>query len=403
MDGVLDGVDVAVKDNMCVRGVEMTCGSHAFEGFVPGDHAEVVHRLLDAGATVVGKTNMDELAFGPTSETSAFGPTANPVAPDHVSGGSSSGSAAAVAAGQVDLALGSDTGGSVRIPASYCGIVGIKPTYGLVPDYGVVEMSYSMDHVGTLARTVETAALGLDIVADSVPDSGESSFGSNLGVDPANLTVGIEERFFQRYVSEAVEASVRDAIEELADAGAEVRAVDVPALDYSREAWWGIAPTEFAAMYATNGARLWRTERVEPSLAAAIARIRHASSRDLGTNVKEMLLLGQHLLETHNAHHYTHARNLRATLAHQFDAALANVDVIATPSTPTTALEIGGFDRGTTPPVNWDTHPTNLTGHPSVSVPCGDTNGLPIGLQFIGEHYNESTVLDAAYTYEQLD
>lgn len=397
----LDDFDVAVKDNMCVRGVEMTCGSRAFEGFVPGDHAEVVHRLLDAGATIVGKTNMDELAFGPTSETSAFGPTANPANTDHVAGGSSSGSAAAVAAGEVDLALGSDTGGSVRIPASYCGIVGIKPTYGLTPFYGVAELAYSMDHIGPLAHDVETAAHGLDVVADPIPGAARASFAADIGLDVDELTIGIEDRYFEAYVSDSVERTVRDAIDTLADGGAEVRSVDIPTLDYSREAWWGIAPAEFAAAYATNATGLWRTGRVEPSLATATARVRRASSRYLGANIKEMLALGHHLNVTHDGYHYVRARNLRARLKREFDAVLDDVDILAAPSTPTTALEIGGFDRGTTPPVNWNTHPTNLTGHPSVSLPCGDVDRLPVGLQFIGAWHDDATVVDAAYSFER--
>lgn len=399
--GRLDGFEIAVKDNMCIRGVEMTCGSQAFEGYVPGGHAEVVQRLLDAGGTIVGKTNMDELAFGPTSETSAFGPTKNPADTAHVTGGSSSGSAAAVAAGDVDLALGSDTGGSVRIPASYCGIVGIKPTYGLVPFHGVAELAYSMDHVGPLARDVETAASGLDIIADPLPGETESSFSERLGVDPETLTIGVEERYFAEHVSDDVAETVQAAIDKLSDLGADVTEVDIPTLDYSRQAWWGIAPAEFAAAYMTNGTGLWRTGQVERSLAATTARVRQASSRALGSNVKEMLTLGQHINETHDGYHYVRGRNLRAQLRAEHDAALSDVDVIATPSTPTTALEIGGFERGVTPPVNWDTHPTNLTGHPSVSIPCGEVDGLPVGLQFIGAWHDDATVIDAAYAYEQ--
>uniref|UniRef100_UPI0026296B16 amidase n=1 Tax=Haloplanus sp. TaxID=1961696 RepID=UPI0026296B16 len=312
------------------------------------------------------------------------------------------GSAAAVAAGEVDLALGTDTGGSVRMPASYCGIVGVKPSFGLVPTYGVAELSYSMDHVGTLARDVETAARGLDAVADTGPDGDRSSFTDDLGTDPETLRIGIEPRFFERYVSDDVERSVRDAVDELRDAGAEVSPVEIPTLDYSRTAWWGIAPIEFATMFATNGAGIWRGESVEPSLAAAIARLRGSSSRDLGTNVKEMLLLGTHLLQTHDGYHYVRGQNLRGRLDREFDAALADVDVLATPTTPMTALEIDGFERGTTPPVNWDTHPTNLTGHPSVSVPCGESDGLPIGLQVVGRHSADATVLDAAATFERI-
>lgn len=391
--GPLDGLTVAVKDNVAVRGVELTCGSRAFEGVVPDAHAEVVERLLAAGGRILGKTNMDELAFGPTSETSAYGPTTNPAAADRVAGGSSSGSAAAVAAGDVDLAIGSDTGGSVRIPASYCGIVGIKPTYGLVPRRGFLALAYSMDHVGTLARDVRTAALGLEAIADA-------SYVDDLGRDLDGVRVGVPTEFFEEYVTDEVEAAVRAAVDALADAGADVRECELPALAASRPAWWGIAPTEFAATFATNGIGLWRRGRVDPALAASAARVRRGSSRDFGPNVKAMLALGAHLLETHDGAHYVRAADLRAALTERVDALLSEVDVLAAPATPTTALEVGEFERGVTPPVNWNTHPTNLTGHPSVSVPC-DTDGLPVGLQLIGARHEDGTVLDVAHEYER--
>jgi amidase/aspartyl-tRNA(Asn)/glutamyl-tRNA(Gln) amidotransferase subunit A len=398
-DGPLSGVAVGVKDNMAVRGVELTCGSRAFEGVVPDRHAAVVDGLLAAGAEVAGKTNLDELAFGPTSETSAFGPVANPRDPDHVTGGSSAGSAAAVAAGEVDLALGSDTGGSIRIPASYCGIVGHKPTYGLVPLDGVVPLAYSMDHVGPLATDVETAARGLDAVADPAPGH-ETDYAADLGTDLSTLTVGVVERLFAEHVEAGVERTVRDAIGELADAGATVREVEIDGLERSREAWWGIAPAEFAATYATNAIGLWRRVDADPTLSAAMARVRRGSSRALGTTAKEMLALGGHLLETHDGHHYARAQRLRASLTAAFDAAFETVDLIASPATPTTALELGGFERGVSAPVNWDTHPTDLTGHPSISLPCGEADGLPVGLQLIGPRWDDGTVLDAAHEFE---
>jgi amidase/aspartyl-tRNA(Asn)/glutamyl-tRNA(Gln) amidotransferase subunit A len=397
----LNGLDIGIKDNTCVRGVEMTCGSRAFEGFVPQSHATVVERMLDAGGKIVGKTNMDELAFGPTSETSAFGPTQNPADTDHVAGGSSSGSACAVAAGDVDLAIGTDTGGSVRIPASYCGIVGMKPTYGRVPLSGVVDLSVSMDHVGVFGRSVETAARGMDVIMDPLPSESKMALSEDLGTDPESLVVGVPERYFETHVSEDVERVVRDAFDRLRDLGADVREVSIPQLDFSREAWWGIAPVEFAGWWFTNGIKLGGSEPVEQSLAAAISRVRHTSSRVLGTNVKEMLTLGYHLMTTQNGHHYVHGRNLRDELRSAFDDVLNDVDVLAAPSTPTTALKLDGFERGETPPVNWDTHPTNLTGHPSISIPCGESNGLPVGLQFIGSWYEDGTVMDVAQAYEQ--
>ncbi|MFB6362414.1 MAG: amidase, partial [Halobacteriales archaeon] len=238
-DGPLADADVAIKDNTCVAGAPLTNGSRAFEGFVPDGHAAVVDRLLAAGATLVGKTNMDELAFGPTSETSAFGAVENPRVPDHVAGGSSSGSAAAVAAGEVDLALGTDTGGSIRIPASYCGIVGLKPTYGRVPLHGVTPMAGSLDHVGPLAPDVRTAAAGYAAMAGR-PDPAEEL---TAGLD--GVTIGIADRCFADPVADDVEALVRSAVDSMAEAGAELVSVELPALEYSQPAWWGIAPPEF--------------------------------------------------------------------------------------------------------------------------------------------------------------
>lgn len=402
-DGPLSGLSVAVKDNICVRGVELTCGSRAFEGVVPDEHAPVVERLLDAGASVAGKTNMDELAFGPTSETSAFGPTENPVAENHVTGGSSSGSAAAVAAGDVELALGTDTGASVRVPASYCGIVGMKPTYGRVPLRGVVPLAYSMDHIGTLARDVKTATQGLAAIADTDADDEPAVDTNALSIDPESLSIGLPPGFFEKYTSDAVEATVHEAIDELAAAGADVREVSIPALEYSRQAWWGLAPSEFAAEFAANAAGLWRLGRATPSLVAEMGRVRHASSDTLGSNIKEMLALGAYLNVEQNGYYYARARNLRAALVEEFDEVLSEVDLLAAPSTPTTALEMGEFERGVTPPVNWVTHPTNLTGHPSVTLSCGEVDGLPVGLQFMGSMGADQTVLDAAHAYEQLD
>lgn len=397
-NGPLSGLTVAIKDNTAVKGVPLTCGSTAFEDVVPGTNAAVVDAILDSGARIVGKTNMDELAFGPTSETSAFGPTENPEAAGHVAGGSSAGSAAAVAAGEVDIALGSDTGGSIRIPASYCGVVGIKPTFGRVPTHGVVPMAPSMDHVGPLAESVELAARALDVFSPGTTEGG--SFASTIDPDPTGLTIGVAEPFFDDYVSEGVESAVRSSLRALGDRGATVRTVSISTLDRSRETWWGIAPTEFAGIYLTDGCGLFDRIATEPTIAAAIRRVRRASSHEFGRNVKAMFALGTCLLETHGGAHYVRAKRLRDELQSAIDAALAEVDVLAAPTTPTTALEIGGFERGETPPVNWDTHPTNLTGHPSVSVPCGAVDGLPVGLQFIAEWNDEQAAIDTAAAVE---
>lgn len=397
-DGPLSGHTVAVKDNTAVRGVPLTCGSTAFEDVVPGANAAVVENILDGGGRIVGKTNMDELAFGPTSETSAYGPTENPVATGHVAGGSSSGSAAAVAAGEVDVAVGSDTGGSIRIPASYCGVVGIKPTFGRVPTHGVVPMAPSMDHVGPLAGSVELAARALDVFCTGT--TGDGSYAGNIETDPTGFTIGVAEPFFDEYLSDGVESTVRSCLGMLEDRGATLQSVPIPTLDRSREAWWGIAPVEFAGFYLTDGCGLFDRSSTMPTIAAAIKRVRRASSNEFGKNVKAMLALGMYLLEANGGAHYVRAKRLRGTLQAGFDSALSDVDVLAAPTTPTTALEIGGFERGVTPPVNWNTHPTNLTGHPSVSVPCGTVDDLPVGIQFVADWHDEQAAIDAAAAVE---
>lgn len=398
--GRLDGIKIGIKDNTCVAGVELTAGSHAFEGLVPKEHAKVVDRFLESGGRILGKTNMDELAFGPTSETSAFGETTNPLNSEHVAGGSSSGSAAAVANGDVDIALGTDTGGSVRIPASYCGVVGIKPTYGTVPTDGIIELSRSMDHPGILSRDVQSAAKGLAAIAGKSDQQNEIK-STDLDVDLTSLSIGVVDEFFAKHVDEAVEQRVSDVIEELSQIGANIVHLSVPELAYSRETWWGIAPTEFAAWYFSDSVGLWRTDSSVRTLATILSAIGHTRSRKLGQNIKEMLLLGWLLLRTHDGYHYTKAQENRAALRRALSQALSSVDVILSPGTPTTALELGGFERGVTPPVNWNTHPTNLTGHPSIVIPGYEVNGLPTGVQMIAPMYEDNHLLQVAHAVEE--
>ena len=272
--------------------------------------------------------------------------------------------------------------------------MGLKPTHGLVPLHGVTPLAASLDHVGPLAPDVETAARGFAAMADAPVPA--------LDADLSGLRIGVEERTLVDPVEERVARHVRAVVDDLADAGAEVVAVDVPALEHAQPAWWGIAPTEFAATLLTGQAGLWRRGRVEPSLARAVRSLWDGRADALGTNAKEMLALGAHLLWDRRGADYVRATNLRATLAEQYDAALAGVDVLAGPATPQPALELGGFERGVTPPVNWSTHPTDLSGHPSISVPAGEVDGLPVGLQLTGRWHGEAALLDAAAGVERL-
>lgn len=400
-DGPLDGVPTAIKDNMCVRGAELTNASRGFEGFVPGDHATFVERLLDAGARLRGKTNMDELGMGPSSESSAFGPVTNPHDEGHVAGGSSSGSGAAVAAGDVDLALGSDTGGSIRIPASYCGVVGLKPTHGRVPKRGFVTQAASFDDVGPMATDVETAARAMEVISDPLPGGERESF-DDLGTDLSGLTVGVIDRYMEDFAEDGVVDAVTDALDALADAGATVERVSIPELEHVGAAWWGIAPPEFAAAFATNDIGLWDHHAEIPSLADGMARVGAATSTEIGTIPKEVILMGAHMLYEHDGYHYVRAQNLREALKDAIDEALADYDVLAAPSTPTTAMELGEFGHEPMPDPNGALTPANVTGHPSLNVPCGNVDGLPAGLQLLGRWYDDKRLFDVAAEYERI-
>ncbi|WP_101295805.1 amidase [Halegenticoccus soli] len=400
-DGLLSDVEVGVKDNICVRGVELTNASRGFEGFVPGAHATVVERLLDAGARLRGKTNLDEFAMGPTSESSAFDPVTNPHDAERVAGGSSGGSGAAVAAGTVDLALGSDTGGSIRIPASYCGVVGLKPTHGRVSKRGFVTQGDSLEEIGPMAADVETAARGMEVIADPLPREGRERFVDDLGRDLSDTRFGVLGRYTDGFARDSVLEEFDAALDRLESRGATVDTIEVPELDHVGAAWWGIAPAEFAAAYFTNDIGLWRRRAGIPSLAKGFERVRRATSDDISSVPKEVILLGAHLLFNHGGYHYVRAQNLRAALTDVVDEALEAYDVLVTPSTPTVAPELGAFGNEEMPPPNGALAPANVTGHPALSVPCGDVDGLPVGLQLIGPWHGEKDLLDTAYAFEQ--
>lgn len=401
VDGLLEGVPTAIKDNLCVRGAEMTNASRGFDGFVPGAHATVVDRLLDAGARLYGKTNMDELGMGPSSESSAFGPVTNPHNENHVAGGSSSGSAAAVGEGEVDLALGSDTGGSIRIPASYCGVVGLKPTHGRVPKRGFVTQADSFDDIGPLATDVEMAARAFEIIADPLPGGELESF-TDPGTNLADVTIGVIDRYMEPFAEDTVVEKVSGALDTLDDHGAIVEQVSIPELEHVEEAWWGIAPPEFAAAFATNDIGLWRHHAEVPSLAEGMARVGAATSVEIGTIPKEVILMGAHMLYEHDGYHYVRGQNLREVLKDAIDEALVEYDVLAAPSTPTPAMELGAFGTEEMPSPNGSLTLANVTGHPSISIPCGTIDGLPIGLQFVGRWYDDGQLFDIAAEYECL-
>jgi len=404
-DGPLAGVTVALKDNIALAGVPQTAGSAVLEDCVPARNAPVVDRLLDAGARLVGKTNMDEFAFGPTGETSAFGPTTNPVDPAYTPGGSSSGSAAAVASGAADLALGTDTGGSVRIPASYTGVIGLKPTLGIVPADGVVELSGSLDTVGLLGTDLDRVAAGYAVLAGEPAagagsaDGAESPGGDGPApVEPGSLTVGLPDALFDDPVDPAVADHVRAVVDELGAAGASVRTVPFPGTAATSAAWRAIAMSELYC-YLRDAARPYRrAEATSWAVERCLAEAGPAALKRLSAPLKRYLLVGAALVTTDGGRTYGRARNVQPWLARQVDAAFESVDVLATPTTPTTAYRFGAFSRDTSPPINRNTHPFNLTGHPALSLPAGELDDLPVGLQLVTPHGTEAFLLRVART-----
>jgi len=410
-DGALSDLSVAVKDNMAVAGVPMTCGTQTLSHLVPQSNATVVERLLDTGATITGKTNMDALAYGPTGETSDFGPAINPAAEGHVTGGSSSGAAALVAAGEVDAALGSDTGGSVRNPAAFCGVVGFKPTWGVVPRFGFVELSYTLDHIGVLAGDVPTVARVTDAIAG--PDERDQSSlatrweaATSLASAAENppplteFTLGVLEEGFVDGVKESVRRQVREAVAAFEDEGVAVESVSAPATSDAVPVGRTITKTEFAATVRSAGAPIWRQTEYDlawqESLAAAL-RTRPSEFTDFA---KRAILEGTYVTEACDGQPYLRAQNERARITSNLVNALTDVDVLVTPSMPILPPALGKWpndpNRDSTVPLPYHSYPANLAGAPSLSLPAGDVDGLPVGLQLTGAPGDDDTVLAVA-------
>lgn len=408
--GPLAGVPVAIKDNLCTEGMRTTCSSAILENFVPTYSSEAVRNLEKAGAVIIGKTNMDEFAMGSTTETSAFGVTRNPRNPEHVPGGSSGGSAAAVAAGECYLALGSDTGGSIRQPASYCGVVGMKPTYGTVSRYGLVAYGSSLDQIGPLCRTVEDCAVALEVLAshdrkDSTSVAREDTdFAGALVRDVKDVRIGIPRDYFGAGLNPEVKEAVLGAAEQLRLAGASVEEFDLSLVEYAIPAYYTIAAAEASS-------NLERFDGVKYGYRAADAEGLHqmykkTRSRGFGAEVKRRIMLGSFVLSSgYYDAYYLKALKVKAMIKKAFDKAFEKFDCILGPVAPTTAPKLG---ESLSDPIQMYlgdiyTISVNLAGLPAISVPCGaDGRGLPIGLQLIGDCFREKTLIRAAYTYEQL-
>jgi len=404
----LRGIPIAVKDILCTAGIPTTCGSRILEDFIPPYDATVVARLKAAGAIILGKTNTDEFAMGSSTENSAFFPTHNPWDLERVPGGSSGGSAAAVAAGECLGALGTDTGGSVRQPAALCGIVGLKPTYGRVSRYGLIAFASSLDQVGVLTRDVTDAAILLNVIAGHDPldstslDAPVPDATAALTGDIRGMRVGVPREYFIPGMQPEVEAAVRTALEKLADLGAEIVEVSLPHTDYALPVYYLIAPAEASANLARYDGVRYGLRIVGNSLEDTYKQTR---GQGFGPEVKRRIMLGTYALSAgYYDAYYLKAQKVRTLIKGDFDRAFQQVDVIVTPTSPTTAFRIG---EKTDDPIQMYlsdifTLSVNLAGICGINVPCGfDAQGLPIGMQIMGPALGETTILRVAYAYEQ--
>ena len=407
--GILEGIPIGIKDNMCTQGIKTTCASQILANFVPPYESTVTQKLKDAGAVMVGKTNLDEFAMGSSTENSGFQVTANPWDLSRVPGGSSGGSAAAVASSECVVALGSDTGGSIRQPAALCGVVGLKPTYGLVSRFGLVAYASSLDQIGPFARNVEDAAILLGAIAGH--DRRDST---SLNIEIPDYTqylqpelkkglkVGIITETFGEGLDGVVAEAVKKAIAQLEELGAEVKEISCPRFRYGLPVYYIIAPSEASANLARYDAVKYGIRKEADNLVDMYATTRAAG---FGTEVKRRIMLGTYALSAgYYDAYYLKAQKVRTLIKQDFEQAFEEVDVLICPTTPTTAFKAG---EKTSDPLSMYlsdlmTIPVNLAGLPGMSLPCGfDEAGLPIGMQLIGNVLREDILFHVAHAYEQ--
>ncbi len=407
--GILEGIPIGIKDNMCTQGIKTTCASQILANFVPPYESTVTQKLKDAGAVMVGKTNLDEFAMGSSTENSGFQVTANPWDLSRVPGGSSGGSAAAVAANECVVSLGSDTGGSIRQPAALCGVVGLKPTYGLVSRFGLVAYASSLDQIGPFARNVEDSAILLNAIAGY--DRRDST---SLNIEIPDYTqylqpelrkglkVGIITETFGEGLDSIVAEKVRDAIAQLKEMGAEVKEISCPRFRYGLPVYYIIAPSEASANLARYDAVKYGVRKEADNLVEMYTTSRAAG---FGTEVKRRIMLGTYALSAgYYDAYYLKAQKVRTLIKQDFEQAFEEVDVLICPTTPTTAFKAG---EKTSDPLSMYlsdlmTIPVNLAGLPGMSIPCGfDEAGLPIGMQLISNVLREDILFHVAHAYEQ--
>lgn len=407
--GDLAGIPMAIKDNICTKGITTTCASKMLEDFVPPYSAEVYDRLMNSGAIMVGKTNLDEFAMGSSTENSAFKVTKNPWDLQSIPGGSSGGSAAAVAAGEAYYALGTDTGGSIRQPAALCGLVGLKPTYGTVSRYGVVAMASSLDQVGPITKDVEDCALvmnaiyGYDEKDSTSLKVDDVDFRKALVEDVKGLKVGVPREFFQEGVDPEIKDMVLKSVAELEKVGAIVEETSLPYTKYALPAYYMIACGESSSNLSRfDGVRFGRRAEDYKDLVDLYVKSR---TEGFGAEVKRRIMLGTYILSAKNYEDcYVKALKARTLIKQDFEKAFEKYDCLITPTSPTTAFRFGEKAKDPMAMYMSDicTVPVNIAGVPAITVPCGLKDGLPVGMQIIGRPLEEMTLLRAAYTFEKM-
>ncbi len=405
---VLSGIPIAIKDNICTKGIRTTCSSKILQNFIPPYESTATTKLLEQGYLLIGKTNLDEFAMGSSTENSGFYTTCNPWDTERIPGGSSGGSAAAVAADECIAALGSDTGGSIRQPAALCGVVGLKPTYGRVSRYGLVAFASSLDQIGPITKNVRDAAILMNIISGNDPMDSTSApvivpdFTASIGKDIKGLKIGIPKEYFIEGIAPEVEKSVRDAIKQYEALGAIPVDMSLPHSGYAIAAYYVLATSEASSNLARyDGVKYgFRAEGID-----LIDMYMQTRAKGFGAEVKRRIMLGTYTLSSgYYDAYYKKAQQVRTLLKRDFDEAFKTVDLILTPTTPTAAFKMG---EKTDDPLQMYladifTISVNLAGVPAISIPCGFTsNNLPIGLQLIGRHFEEEKLLQAAYAYEQ--
>ena len=412
--GKLAGKRIGLKNNISVAGFPMTCASLLLEHYIPDSDATIVNRMLDEGAEINSILNLDNFAFSGAGDTSAFGPTLNPHSTDHLAGGSSGGSGAALYYDDVDMTIGGDQGGSIRIPASFCGVVGLKPTHSLVPYTGIVGIDNTFDHAGPMTRTVYDAALLLEVIAGKDPldpRQGEvpvQDYTGALTGGATGLRIGVLTEGFGLAESDPeVDDKVQQAANRLAELGASVESVSVPWHSKANGVVWGLIAEGATALLQTSGTGRHFEGQYNPGLAHALGNGLRAQANELPPTVKLVMLVGSYMTENYSSMMYAKAQNMRRELRAAYDDALSQFDLLLMPSTPMPAhRNDAGGDPHAVIEHGWDmlanTAPFDMTGHPAISIPCGKTSeDLPIGLMLVGRTFDDATVLRAAHAFEQ--